>query len=144
MVVEISDEQRNEYKEAFSLFDKTGNGVISVQEFKNLMNALDQELSEAEIKQMMNSEGHIDFGEFVALMARQVFEKDTEEELRVAFKIIDSNDNGVISASELKAIMISLGENLTDEEINDMIVEADFDRDGVINYDEFVYMIAKS
>lgn len=144
MVVEISDEQRNEYKEAFRLFDKSGTDVISTQDFRNLMNALGQDLTEAEIKDLVNSDGQIDFGEFVALMARQVFEKDTEEVLHVAFKIIDSNDDGVISKSELKTIMTNLGEKLTDEEINDMILEADFDKDGVVSYDEFLYMIAKS
>lgn len=144
MVVEISDEQRNEYKEAFSLFDKSGTGVISTQDFSNLMNALGQDLTEDELKDLVNSEGQIDFGEFVALMARQVFEKDTAEELHVAFKIIDMNEDGYISAAELKAIMNNLGEKLTDEEINDMIVEADFDKDGLVCYDEFVYMISKS
>lgn len=149
MVVEITEEQRNQFKEAFRLFDKSGTGVISARELGNLMKSLGQTPTEAELRDLVNEidingDGEIDFDEFVALMARQVTEHDAEEELREAFKIFDSNEDGFISALELKTVMTNLGEKLTDEEIDDMIREADFDNDGVINYDEFVYMITKT
>lgn len=138
-----------EYKEAFSLFDKSGTGVISSRELGNLMKSLGQTPTEAELRDLVNEidingDGEIDFGEFVGLMARQVVDHDTEEELREAFKIFDKNEDGFISPSELRLVMTNLGEKLTDEEIDDMIREADFDNDGVINYEEFVYMITKT
>lgn len=37
--------------------------------------------------------------------------------------------------------MINLGEKLTDEEVEQMIKEADLDGDGQVNYDEFVKMM---
>jgi calmodulin len=42
---------------------------------------------------------------------------------------------GLITARELKMVMCNLGEKVTDEEINDMIQEADTNGDGVINYE---------
>ena len=66
---------------------------------------------------------------------------DTEEELIEAFKVFDRDGNGLISAAELRHVMTNLGEKLTDEEVDEMIREADIDGDGHINYEEFVRMM---
>ena len=69
---------------------------------------------------------------------------DSEEELKEAFRVFDKDQNGFISASELRHVMTNLGEKLTDEEVDEMIREADVDGDGQINYEEFVkVMMAK-
>ena len=57
------------------------------------------------------------------------------------FKAFDKDGNGFISAAELRHIMTNLGEKLTDEEVDEMIREADVDGDGQINYEEFVKMM---
>lgn len=80
--------------------------------------------------------GTIDFQEFVAMMARQMKSPQDEEiELRESFKVFDKNGDGFISASELRQVMTTLGEKLTDEEVNEMIKEADVDGDGKVNYE---------
>lgn len=56
-------------------------------------------------------------------------------------QVFDKDGNGFISAQELRHIMTNLGEKLTDEEVDEMIREADVDGDGQINYDEFVDMM---
>ena len=43
--------------------------------------------------------------------------------------------NGFISAAELRHVMTNLGEKLTDEEVEEMIREADIDGDGQVNYE---------
>ena len=50
------------------------------------------------------------------------------------FRIFDKDDDGFISVDELRHIMQSLGEKLTDNELDEMIAEADSDKDGLINY----------
>ena len=58
--------------------------------------------------------------------------------------MFDKDQNGFIFAAELRQVMTNLGEKLTDEEVEEMIWEADVDGDGHIDYDEFVkVMIAK-
>lgn len=69
------------------------------------------------------------------MMSKKMKETDSEEELREAFRVFDKNGDGFISASELRHVMTNLGEKLTDEEVEDMIKEADLDGDGLVNYD---------
>lgn len=85
--------------------------------------------------------GTIDFPEFLIMMARKMKDTDSEEEILEAFKVFDKDGNGFISAAELRHIMTNLGEKLTDEEVDEMIREADIDGDGQINYEEFVKMM---
>ena len=82
--------------------------------------------------------GKIEFKEFLELFARKMKDPDTEEDLIEAFKIFDKDGNGVISAQELRHVMTTLGERLTEDEADEMIREADIDGDGYINYHEFV------
>ena len=78
--------------------------------------------------------GTVDFDEFLVMMSKQRKDGDDEEELREAFKVFDKDGNGFISADELRHVMTNLGEKLTDEEINEMIKEADIDGDGHVDY----------
>ena len=68
-------------------------------------------------------------------MARKMKETDSEEEIREAFRVFDKDGNGFISAAELRHVMTNLGEKLTDEEVDEMIREADIDGDGQVNYE---------
>ena len=49
--------------------------------------------------------------------------------------MFDKDGNGFISAAELRHVMTNLGEKLTDEEVDEMIREADIDGDGQVNYE---------
>ncbi|XP_027368886.1 calmodulin-2/4 isoform X1 [Abrus precatorius] len=183
MADQLTDEQISEFKEAFSLFDKDGDGLISqipfffffssisfsfldlcsclcftfknaagcitTKELGTVMRSLGQNPTEAELQDMINEvdadgNGTIDFPEFLNLMARKMKDTDSEEELKEAFRVFDKDQNGFISAAELRHVMTNLGEKLTDEEVDEMIREADVDGDGQINYEEFVkVMMAK-
>jgi len=146
MADQLTEEQIAEFKEAFSLFDKDGDGTITTKELGTVMRSLGQNPTEAELQDMINEvdadgNGTIDFPEFLSLMARKMKDTDTEEELIEAFKVFDRDGSGFISAAELRHVMTNLGEKLTDEEVDEMIREADVDGDGQINYEEFVKMM---
>ncbi|KAK7504254.1 hypothetical protein BaRGS_00004558 [Batillaria attramentaria] len=143
---QLTEEQIAEFKEAFSLFDKDGDGSITTKELGTVMRSLGQNPTEAELQDMINEvdadgNGTIDFPEFLTMMARKMKDTDSEEEIREAFRVFDKDGNGFISASELRHVMTNLGEKLTDEEVDEMIREADEDGDGQVNYDEFVKMM---
>ncbi|XP_035669404.1 calmodulin-A isoform X2 [Branchiostoma floridae] len=145
---QLTEEQIAEFKEAFSLFDKDGDGTITTKELGTVMRSLGQNPTEAELQDMINEvdadgNGTIDFPEFLTMMARKMKDTDSEEEIREAFRVFDKDGNGFISAAELRHVMTNLGEKLTDEEVDEMIREADIDGDGQVNYEEFVIMMSK-
>lgn len=83
---------------------------------------------------MFSGDGEIDFNEFLAMMTNQSKNLDYADELLEAFRVFDQDGDGFISAEELKFLMCNLGEKLTQEEVNEMIAEADTDGDGQVNY----------
>merc|ERR1711966_600076 len=128
MADQLTEEQIAEFKEAFSLFDKDGDGTITTKELGTVMRSLGQNPTEAELGDMINEvdadgNGTIDFPEFLTMMARKMKDSDSEEEIREAFRVFDKDGNGFISAAELRHIMTNLGEKLTDEEVDEMIRE---------------------
>ena len=139
----LTEEQTAEFKEAFQIFDKDGDGSITTKELGTVMRSLGQNPSDEEVRQMIEEVDEdksetIDFKEFLGLMARKMKETDAEDELLEAFKVFDRDGNGKISAHELRYVMLSSGEDLTEQDIQEMVMEADIDGDGFIDYQEFV------
>lgn len=148
-LAELTAEQKQEIREAFDLFDTDGSGTIDVKELKVAMRALGFEPKKDEIKRMIQEvdragSGTIDFNEFLALMTAKMAEKDSREEILKAFRLFDDDETGKISFKNLKRVAKELGENLTDEELQEMIDEADRDGDGEVNEDEFLRIMKKT
>ncbi|XP_038890963.1 calmodulin-like protein 8 [Benincasa hispida] len=143
----MSEEQIiSEFQEAFCLLDKDGDGCITIEELATAIRSLHHNPTEEELQMMMNEvdvngNGSIEFGEFFNLMAKKMKENEAEEELSEAFKLFDMDEDGYISPDELKHVMIHMVEKLTDEEVEQMVNEADLDGDGLIDYEEFVKMM---
>ena len=125
------------------MFDKDKDGTITTKELANVMRSLNQDPTEEELNEMiaevdLDGNGEIDFEEFVTLMNRRSKETDTEEEVLNAFKVFDKEGNGLISVTELRHIMVTLGDQLNEDEVDELLREADSDGDGFINYEEFI------
>lgn len=77
----------------------------------------------------------MDFPEFLTMMSKQLSSRDTADEIREAFRVFDKDGNGFISVAELRHIMGNLGDKMPEDEVEEMIHEADIDGDGQVNYD---------
>ncbi|KAJ4463006.1 putative Cell division control protein 31 [Paratrimastix pyriformis] len=146
---ELTEEQRQEIREAFDLFDTDGSGTIDAKELKVAMRALGFEPKKDEVKKMIadidkDGTGTIDFNAFLEMMTTKMAEKDPREEILKAFRLFDDDDTGKISFKNLKRVAKELGENMTDEELQEMIDEADRDGDGEINEEEFLRIMKKT
>lgn len=111
------------------------------------MRSLGQNPSESELTDMINevdanSDGSIDFPEFLTMMAKKMKDTDSAAEIAEAFKVFDRNGDGKISVAELQHVLTSIGEKLTDDEVKQMIKEADTNNDGEIDIQEFTELLS--
>ncbi|KAI0219184.1 putative calmodulin-like protein 2 [Lamellibrachia satsuma] len=134
-------------QEAFDEFDKDRDGYITSSELMDVMTSLRQNVSDKEIHQMIRSvdtdgKGKVSFEGFVSfMMSRQRQQSVTEEEMLEAFHVFDSDGDGYITGEDIRKTMRQLGEELSEADIKDMITEADLDKDGRINFSEFVILM---
>ncbi|XP_013143068.1 PREDICTED: calcium-binding protein 1-like [Papilio polytes] len=146
----ISRTQMKEFREAFRLFDKDGDGTITKEELGRVMRSLGQFARVEELHDMLqevdsDGDGNVSFEEFVNILSKSMCAgggsssaEQEERELRDAFRVFDKHNRGYICASDLRAVLQCLGEDLSEEEIEDMIKEVDSDGDGRIDFLEFV------
>ena len=139
----ISENKIKEYKSVFDLNDNNKDGNVTLVELANILKSINISSSDEEIKEIimeLELEGNdeINFENFVSIVNRRDKDVDNEEEVIKAFKFFDKEGNGLININELKNIMLSVGKNISEEELNDMLKEADIDMDGYINYEEFI------
>ncbi|KAJ1459351.1 hypothetical protein M885DRAFT_511254 [Pelagophyceae sp. CCMP2097] len=144
----LNDEEMEEIREAFNLFDTEGKGSIDIKELKAAFRALGFQVKKAEIRRMMQdvdkeSSPTVLFDEFVEMATPKMQSRDTREEIMKVFSLFDDDQTGAISFRNLKRVANELGENLTDEELQEMVDEADRDGDGLINEDEFFRVMKK-
>eukprot|EP00668_Euglena_longa_P048026 GGOE01065073.1.p1 GENE.GGOE01065073.1~~GGOE01065073.1.p1 ORF type:complete len:179 (+),score=71.49 GGOE01065073.1:66-602(+) len=144
---ELTEEQEADLRAAFNLLDSEGAGTIDAKDLKVALRALGYEPQKDKLKKIISEidkdsmSGTLLFDEFKKIMAEKLFDYENEEEIAIAFPLFAStngNESESISFDTLKAIADELGENLTDEELQEMIREADvLDYDGKVSRDEF-------
>jgi len=150
--MELKEEQRKEIKEAFDLFDTDGTGTIDAKELKVALRALGFEPNKEELKRLVSDldksnsqseQGKLDFNEFLEIMTAKMSEKDSREQIQKGFQLF-KGPSGKISFDDLRSVARELGENMSGEELMEMIREADKDEDGEVNEEEFMRIIKKS
>ena len=145
----LSEDEVIEIKEAFDLFDSDHSGTIDTEELKQALSNLGIDAKNQTLQNMMNDidknqSGTIDFNEFIELMTAKFSDKDTPEDLRKVFDLFIGDDTAdKIEFKHLKRVAKELGENISDEELNEMIVRADTDRDGKVSFEEFFAIMTK-
>eukprot|EP01038_Epipyxis_sp_PR26KG_P007543 gene7543-10278_t len=146
---DLTEDQKQELREAFELFDANKTGSIDLHELKVLMRALGFDVKKPEVIKMVhdvdpNNVGSVDYEQFLEIMAERYASRDPEEEIRKAFQLFDDDHSGKISLKNMKRVARELGENLSEEELQAMIDEFDRDQDGEISSDEFIYIMKQS
>ncbi|KAI3662376.1 hypothetical protein MP638_004900 [Amoeboaphelidium occidentale] len=142
-----TEEQLSEFKEAFSLYDKKGSGSVEPAVVGDLLRAVGQNPTNAQVAEVVSSlKGPVTFDLFVNdILNRnggQGFKPQTSvEEFVQGFQVFDKDGNGFIPVGELRYVLTSLGEKLSDEEVDELLKVAEVDKNGLVNYEQFVRLI---
>eukprot|EP00759_Apiculatamorpha_spiralis_P028760 PhF_6_TR31253/c0_g1_i1/m.45799/K02183/CALM; calmodulin len=142
----LTQQQVDEYRKAFALFDKSGDGSINAEELGYALRMNGMSPTEEEVAQMLqqcdaDKSGVIEFNEFIVLMMK-AFEaqanRNPEEEVKQAFMALDKDGDGFISAALLRKILTSLGEPISNSEVDEILRIADQDGDGQVTYEALI------
>ena len=145
----LTEDEVLEIREAFDLFDTDKSGEIDVAELKQALMNLGIDTKNQTLQNMLsdidkNGNANIDFDEFIDMMTAKMSDKDTREDLEKVFELFLGDDNSdKIDIRHLKRVCKELNENMSDDELNEMIVRADTDRDGKVSFEEFYAIMTK-
>jgi len=140
--VQFNEDQISEFQEAFLLYDQRGDGKIPVAQIGDVMRALGQNPTESDVKKLVNehrADDRVTFETFLPIMqaicARQ--STDTSDDFIEGLRHFDKDGNGFITSAELRHLLTTLGEKLSDEEAEQLLAGHE-DSKGNINYENFV------
>eukprot|EP00055_Hartaetosiga_balthica_P000171 m.135870 g.135870 ORF g.135870 m.135870 type:complete len:152 (-) comp10261_c0_seq1:229-684(-) len=146
----FSSEKVQQFREAFALFDKKGDGNVRVGDLGTVLRALGQNPTEASVTKIQaeldpegSGEKRINFEEFLPIMERVKDQRPagTEADYIEGLRVFDKDQNGTINAAELRHVLTSLGEKLSDEDVDALLANVQIDSTGTVNYEEFVRMV---
>eukprot|EP00915_Cephaloidophora_sp_WS-2016_P004450 GHVH01005968.1.p1 GENE.GHVH01005968.1~~GHVH01005968.1.p1 ORF type:complete len:159 (+),score=24.08 GHVH01005968.1:150-626(+) len=144
----LTDDEVDEIREAFNLFDTEGTGTIDPRELKAAMQSLGFQTKNPTIFQMIvdlerSAQGSVDFEEFLKAITSKLGDKETRAGIQKIFNLFDDDKSGTISLRNLKRVAKELGETMTDEELREMLERADGDGDGEISFEDFYVIMTK-
>ncbi|CCM01265.1 uncharacterized protein FIBRA_03314 [Fibroporia radiculosa] len=131
-------------QEAFALFDKKGTGAVQREVLGDLLRALGQNPTQAEVAEIIaGAPREVDYPTFLKVLNRPDGFKPagTPEEFIRGFQVFDKEGNGFIGAGELRYVLTQLGEKMTDEEVDELLKGVPIGPDGNVNYESFVRTI---
>lgn len=149
MAVRLTNENLAALKEAFMLFDYDKDGRIFTRDVGPVIRSIGLKPSEAEVKSIMKDVeqggGDVDLQTLVTLISRKVTGPPPEkpEDLREMFRMYDKDGRGFISVQEMRHLLTTVGEKLTDDEADDLMKMTGCVQKGTVDYNRFVQIVMK-
>lgn len=147
--VRLTNEKVSELKEAFMLFDYSKSGRISTRDIGPVVRSIGLKPSEAEVQDIMadvqQMGGEVDLSTLVQLIGQKVTNPPSEspESLREMFRMYDKDGRGVISVKEMRHLLTSVGEKLSDEEADELLKMTGCVKGDNVEYDKFIQIVLR-
>ncbi|XP_033736502.1 calmodulin-like [Pecten maximus] len=112
-----------------------------------MMLSIGQAPTDAEVRTFINrfdcdGNGCIDLPEFITLMMKkEEIDPYSKKQLIEAFRVFDKDMKGYLTVNQIRQALTQLGEALSFDEVEELIHSADKNKDGNINYKDFVEMM---
>ena len=142
----FDDDKLKECKIVFDMFDKDKDGLISIKQLGDIMRILGAAPSKIELDNLIynlesNNNNLISFDNFLILLKNKLENQDSEEDIINEFRKLDKNGNGKITESDLRNLMSKYENPLSNEEIEEIIKEANVDSNNEIDYINFTKIL---
>ena len=142
----LDSDKLKECKIVFDMFDKDKDGLISIKQLGDIMRILGAAPSKIELDNLIynlesNNNNLISFDNFIILLKNKLENQDSEEDIINEFRKLDKNGNGKITESDLRNLMSKYENPLSNEEIEEIIQEANVDSNGEIDYVNFTKIL---
>ena len=141
----LTDEKLKECKIIFDLIDKDKDTRITPEELGPALRVCGASPSQQELEMAIQSSADqsnlITFEKFIDIYENLINNQDSEEDIINELKKLDTNGSGNITVNDLKNLLANYGEVLTKEEIDDVILESNADKNGNINIEKFAKIL---
>jgi len=88
----------------------------------------------------LNNDGKISFQEFLILLSEKMNNAQNTNLILETFKYFDKDNDGIININDLSKIFSLLGEELNEQQLNEMLLTIDYDQDGYVTFKDFIQM----
>jgi Ca2+-binding EF-hand superfamily protein len=144
----LTDDEIEEIKEAFALFDTDSTGVIDPKELKAAMQSLGFEAKNPTIYAMIadldthENSGGINFDQFLDAITDKLGNKETRQGIHRIFELFDDDRSATINIHNLRRVAKELGETMSADELKEMLERAASNGDE-ITFDDFYFIMTK-
>ena len=144
----LTEEEVEEIREAFSMFDTDGSGKIDPKELKAAMHSLGFEKKSPTVYEMicdLEERGNeVDFDEFLDAISSKLGNRETREGIDRIFDLFDDDKTGTINLNNLKRVAKELGETMTVDELREMLSRAASNNDEITREDFYNIMTKRA
>ncbi|KAK5861282.1 hypothetical protein PBY51_022691 [Eleginops maclovinus] len=144
--IEFGADQIDDYREAFGLFDRVGDNKVAFNQIADIMRALGQNPTNKEVAKLLGMPSaedmtakRVEFEGFLPMFQTVVNNPNKAgfEDYVEGLRVFDKEGNGTVMGAELRIVLSTLGEKMTEAEI-DALMSGQEDENGCVNYEAFV------